>query len=337
MAKVYLKPTPRASAVKISEFKNISADGGVKTEGKSLKKTKILPHCMDVIQPLWSKDLGAIDTGLREIVDNPYFESTENIIPVGFENALKGPKAKLQHVLEAKHGRPFDFYTDRAPRRDDKGPRTFYQDFKVSLGDMTNIIDTNNPHDELAYYMLKNSKYVASSELEWKTGKKPYALYYIADEKEEQEKTAQKARVKAKATALVVSDEMTPEMLRKFVKYIKSTDKDCKFPQGNLAGNQPFMILNDYVKDLNGAKNILEAHALLDSVPGRERFEAVVLLQQLLESYIVSNRQETYTWNSTKITLGNRKEDVIKFIMNPEKAQEVHDLKKELEAKFALA
>ena len=335
MAKVYLKPTPRPSAVKISEFKNLTANDGQAERGKTINKTKILPHCMDTIQPLYNKDLGAINTGLRQTVDNPYFESTEPVSP-DLREALKGPKAKLQHVLEAKHSRPFDFYTDRAPRRDDKGPRTFFQDFKVALGDMTNILDTNNPHDELAYYVLKNSKFVAESELDWKTGKKPYALYYIADEKEEQEKTAQKARVKAKATALVVSDEMTPEMLRKFVKYIKSTDKDCKFPQGNLAGNQPFMILNDYVKDLNGAKNMLEAHALLDSAPGRERFEAVVLLQQLLESYIVSNRQETYTWNSTKITLGNRKEDVIKFIMNPEKAQEVHDLKKELEAKFAL-
>lgn len=336
MAKIYLKPTPRPSAVKISEFKNLTANGGNAERGKTINKTKILPHCMDVITPLWSKDLGALKTGLREIVDNPYFESSEPI-PPGFEKVLDKPKAKLQHVLEAKHGRPFDFYTDRAPRRDDKGPRTFFQDFKITLGDMTNILDTVNPHDELAYYVCKNTKFVATSEAEWKSGKKPYALYYIADEKEEQEKVAQKAYIKTKASSLLVAPEMTPEMLRKFVKYIKSTDKESKFPQGNLGGNQPFMLLVDYVKDLGGAKNLIEAHKLLESVPGRERFDAVVLLQQLIEAYIVSNKQETYTWNSTKITLGQRKEDVIKFLMNPEKAQEVHDMTKELEAKYQLA
>ena len=334
MAKVYLKPTPRASAVKISEFKNISADGGVKTEGKSLKKTKILPHCMDVLQPLYSKKLGAINTGLHVIVDNPFYNS-EDPTPPGFEKALAEPKAKLQYVLEAKHGRPFDFYTNRMARRDDK-VRTFFQDYKISLGDMTNFLDTNNPHDELAYYVLKNSKFCADSEADWKNGKKPYALYYIADEKEEQEKVAQKAIIKTKASGLLGSDEMTPEMLRKFVKYLRSTDPDSKLPQGNLAGNQPFMLMFDYIKDISGCKNFLEAHKLLSSVPGRERFEAVVLLQQLLESYIVSNRQETYTWNSTKIVLGNRKEDVIKFLTNPEKAEEVDALRKELEAKFQL-
>ena len=335
MAKIYLKPTPRTSAVKISELKNLSAENGQANVGKTIKKTKILPHCADTLQALYNKNIGGLNTGLNVEVDNPYYNSQE-ALPNEFEFLKTKSKALLQEVLECKHDRPKGFYTNRMPRREDK-ERTFFQDYKVFLKDMTNILDTSNPHDELAYYMLKASKYVAESEAEWKSGKKPYALYYISDEKEEQDKIYQREYIKAKAMSLLTADEMTPEVMRKFIKYLRNTDKASKLPSGNVGNEACFLALKDYVKDLANCKIFIEAYELMTkSAPGRERFEAIVLLQQLLEAYIVSNRQETYTWNSTKIVLGNRKEDVIQFLMNPEKAPEVEDLEKELKAKYQL-
>jgi len=335
MAKIYLKPTPRTSAVKISELKNLSAENGQANVGKTIKKTKILPHCADGIPALYNKNIGGFNTGLNVEVDNPYYNS-DTALPNEFEYLKTKPKALLQEVLECKHDRPKGFYTNRMPRREDK-ERTFFQDYKVFLKDMTNILDTASPHDELAYYMLKASKFVAESELDWKSGKKPQALYYISDEKEEQDKVYQREYIKAKAMSLLTAPEMTPEVMRKFIKYLRNTDKSSKLPQGNVGNESSFLALKDYVKDLANCKIFIEAYDLMTkSAPGRERFEAIVLLQQLLEAYIVSNRQETYTWNSTKIVLGNRKEDVIQFLLNPEKGPEVEDLEKELKAKYQL-
>jgi hypothetical protein len=335
MAKIYLKPTPRTSAVKISELKNLSAENGQGTQGKVIKKTKILPHCSDTITPLYNKNIGGLNTGLNVDDDNPFFETTD-ALPQEFEYLRTKKKAILQEILECKHDRPKGFYTNRMPRREDK-ERTFFQDFKIQMKDMTNILDTTNPHDELAYYVLKASKYVAGSEVDWKNGKKPEALYYISDEKEEQDKIYKREFIKSKALGLLTTNEITPEMMRKFIKYLRNTDKDSKLPQGNTSNETAFLTLKDYVKDLNGAKTFLDAHDLFTkSAPGRQRFEAIVLLQQLLEAYIVSNRGETYTWNSTKIVIGNRKEEVIQFLLNPEKGPEVEDLEKELQAKYSI-
>lgn len=64
--KVFIQSIPRPSAQKIHEFKDDKS-------GKLLNKTKNNRYCKDTISPMYSRKLGGLNTGLLDMVDNPWF------------------------------------------------------------------------------------------------------------------------------------------------------------------------------------------------------------------------------------------------------------------------
>lgn len=100
---------------------------------------------------------------------------------------------------------------------------------KIKLENRTNIFDTNKPLDAIKVSVLKQSKYVANSLLEFDQGLYPDAEFIIYDEKEEVEVKATKLAIKREA--IVKSMELTDNQKAQIVllisgKLVKGKSKD---------------------------------------------------------------------------------------------------------------
>jgi len=328
MAKVFVSTVPRKTATKISEVVN----------GKTnvrLNQTKITRGCRDTFAILPSASRGgALNTGLNKYVDNPYKDGTG--LPAGFE-ALKGADTvREQHLVEIKFNKPYGYFTDEPYNRNnfdkDKAP-TFYQTFKFSMNDGVTILDTENMNDYLAYRAMLVSKKFAPSRKDLEAGKYPDAMYYISLENETEDIKYRKVQRLNSATAKLADSDFDPETQKKMIKVLG-------IAKGILTNQQAYNLLDSYIKDATpGKDNITEfekMYNLLTTADGREEFEARYLLQDLQDAWIVSEYQGTYTWGAKKMVLGQRKDDAVKFLMNPEKQDEVKELKKQLVAKRSI-
>lgn len=325
MAKVFVYTVPRKTATKISEV----------TNGKNvrLNQTKITRGCRDAFVALPSASKGCrLNTGLNEYVDNPY-KSGEGL-PAGFDSLKGSEKVKEQHLVEIKFGLPMNYLSDEpqnatAAKNRDYVP-SFYQTFKFSLNDGLTVLDTENMNDYLAYRIMLASKKFANSKKELDSGKWPEAIYYIGLEHETEDIKYQKKQRLNSALAKLANSDFDPITQRKMVKVLG-------LAKGKLTDQQTYNLLSSFIEENTpGKDNINEfekMYKLLSTADGREEFEARYFLQELQDKWIVTEYQGTYTWNAKKMVIGQRKEEAIRFLMNPEKQSEQIELKAQLEAK----
>ena len=322
MSKVFVYTVPRKTATKVSEIVN----------GKNIRlnQTKITRGCQDAFQALPSVKTGRLNTGLNEMVENPYKDS--NSLPQGFEHLKGKEKVKEQYLVELKYNLPYNYLSDEPfDRNKNLGKeRTFYQNFVFKLNDGLTVLDTENRDDFLAYKIMLASKKFANSKKDLDSGKYPDALYYIGIENETEEIKFKKKQKVNSAIAKLEDSDFDPETQRKMVKVLE-------LAKGNLTNQQVYNILSSYIEDAApGKDNVAEfnkMYDLLETAHGREEFEARFLLQDLIDNWIVTEKQGTYIWNSKKLVLGQRKEDAVMFLMNPEKQDEQEELKRQLAAK----
>lgn len=138
---------------------------------------------------------GIVETGLDEVVENPYKDGDglEGNYKVEWAHRILAgkPHVKRQHVLEYKHGVPFDYYTSKIPMEpisSTKEDKLFFEkgESRPVLGDGTTFLDLNNPLHELWYYILRAHPQVANSLAELEDGGNPDAEWYIVDEEEKE-------------------------------------------------------------------------------------------------------------------------------------------------------
>jgi len=328
MAKVFVYTVPRKTATKISEVTN------GKTTNR-LNQTKITRGCRDSFAVLPSASRGGfLSTGLNNYVDNPFKDGVG--LPAGFDSLRGRDKVKEQHLVEIKFNLPFNFLTDEPYNRNNLSKDyvpSFYQTFKYSLNDGLTIFDTDKRDEYLAYRAMLVSKKFAPSKKDLDAGRYPDAMYYIGKENETEDIKYNKKQRLNSAIAKLSDSDFDPEMQKKMIKVLNLS-------KGNLTNTQAYNLLDTYISDTTpGKDNITEFEkmfTLLKTPDGRAEFEARFLLQELQDSWIVSEYQGTYTWNAKKITLGQRKEDAIRFLLNPEKQDEVKELKRQLSAKRSI-
>lgn len=323
MAKVFINTVARKTATKVSEVVN----------GKNvrLNQTKITRGCQDTFQALPSIKTGALNTGLDEMVENPFKD--DNSLPQGFEFMKGKEKVKEQHIVEIKYGLPVNYLSNEPydKNKDKVGKeKTFYQTFVFKLNDGLTILDLDKRDDYLAYKIILKSKRFANSKKELDSGKYPDAMYYIGLENETEEIKFKKKQKVNNAIAKLADSDFDTETQKKTVKILELT-------KGSITNQQAYNMLSSFVEDTTpGKDNVAEfekVYKLLDTADGREEFEARYFLQDLLDNWVISEKQGTYVWNSKKLTLGQRKEDAVKFLLNPEKQEEQDELKRQLIAK----
>lgn len=212
---------------------------------------------------------------------------------------------------------------------------SFYQKFTVKLKDGATVLDTDKMEDELAYYMLLDSKFVANSEKEYKEYKWPKATHYIALEHEEEEMKYAKNQLRSNAFSQLHAATLTEEHKRKMIPIL-----DLASSRVLLTPPQVHNILYSNIEKSGFTPGAFifkfnDLVGLLATAPGREEFEARYLLRCAIDSRIVYEKQGSYTWNRSKglLVLGETETEAVAFLLNPKKSELVEELRGELQAK----
>lgn len=329
--KVFVYTIPRLTATKVSEIVN--------RKNVRLNQTKITRGCKDTFMILTSAKTGKLNTGLAIVVDNPYKGSTS--LPAGFEWLKDKEQVKLQHIKEIEHGVSFNYYTDEpAPRDRSKNDKpTFFQMFSYKLNDGLTVFDLEKRDDELTYYVMLASKFFANSRKAWEERKFPEAVYYLSEQEETEDLKYEKKQLRDKALAILSSGKASDtETQKKILKILMPKDS-----KGDFRATKVYNLLSSAIEtnevDHTGVTFVERFNKLIskmENAKGREEVEAAVFLQDLINNWIVSEKQGTYNWKSKDITIGATKDKATQFLMDPDK-QEYHDaLKEELAAKTAV-
>lgn len=327
---VFVYKIAKPSASKITEIingKNQKRLNQTKIDGK-IKETYMVP---------FNGSTRKLGTGLDKEVDNPY--KGEQINSPEFQFLATQDKALLQHIIEYKfnfskgylHNLPADINNKKHLEEP-----SFYQTFRFKLNDGLTVLNLHNINDLLAYYcMLEHHKF-ANSKKEWESGRFPYADYYIAEMDEtENEKFSKKQyrdRAKSELTLGKVADSDTQ---KKFVKLLLP-----QISKGRLTDVQAYNALSDAI-DTNerykdGEEFISKFNKLvrlLQDAPGKSRFNALVLLQEGINTYILTEKAGTYTWVAKDIIIGASKEKAIDWVLDPNKSDLVEELQEQVTAR----
>jgi len=154
-----------------------------------------------IMAPPSAKLGGFLATGLHHMVANPYKDET-TYRDAKWEEIFKGKEeVLLQHILEYKFHKPFNYYTNQIPLKRvpnigdkdqvDKNQYFFQSEEGVfNLEDSTMILDLNNERHLVLYYLCLEDPEIASSYNEIK----PFTRYYISGETEEVERKAKSGK-----------------------------------------------------------------------------------------------------------------------------------------------
>lgn len=331
-AKIYVQTVIKPTATKISEVVN-----GRNQKLNQMKISRNIPNTFMVLQ---SDKTGKLKTGLNVFVDNPYKDTNPTELPnKDFAFVIGKDKILLQHLKEIEYNLNLNHLTDEALDRSKRGSLdnpTFYQTFRWKCNDGLTIFDLNKMSDDLAYYAMLESKFFANSKKELDENKFPFAIHYISLENESDELKYKKKYLKDKAKGTLTFGELAnPESQRKFVKVLLP-----QIGKGTLSDIQAYNALSTAIEDnakLPDGKSFIDKFMqLYDEVQtpkGKEAFEASVLLQEFINSRVVTEKQGTYTFVSKDIVIGQNKAKAIEFIINPEKQDLLEEMETQLKTK----
>ena len=294
-----------------------------------LKKTKV-GRAKDFLSALYSDKVG----GLANYISYNYYTDPLTGQPVLDE---KGQPMLLQTYLEKKWNKPPGYFSNEAAPKNYKGDGSdlgYYYQTTWAMQDGTTVLDMTKMKDEIGYYVMLASSRVANSEKEWREHKWPKAQWYIAHENESNELKYNKKQTIAKAYTFINSSEFTESLKRKAVSILELVSS-----KPVLTTEQVFNTLCDYI-DAGNASNLeklLNISVLLKTKDGKEKFEAMWILKQALDNYVVWEKQGTYTWkkpNGEPLVIGERYAEAIDFIVNPKKSAEVEEIQAQIKAKL---
>jgi len=330
--KVIIKTLPRETVTNVHEFANRGPRGLVKMD-----KTKVGDRAKDCFMATYNKKTGLIHTGLNEYYDNPFVGKNPLTLPTDFPRSFEtAEKVKLQHILEAEHGVPYNFYTDKAPTSGTMKPDqiTFFQKFRFTLNDGSTVLDMNKVNDVLTYYIVVgNTKQFAPSYEAWRKHQHPYATHYIFVEEEHQEREFSKKQLKNRAIAYL--EEFSTKQPQDVITFCKALKKQV----GDISPQIAYSQLDDYINQTgstakNNAEKFVELVERFKKPDGKIYITGLALLQDLLHYRILTGRQDIYTWLSASQIIGNRDSEAVAYLTDPNKQPEVSQMKAELQQKL---
>lgn len=330
--KIFIHKIPKPSASKITEIIN------GKTQ-RRLNQTKIDGRIKETFQAPLSAKTQRLATGLDKEVDNPL--KGETITSPEFQFLATQDKVVLQHLVEYKFGLPKgNLSNERADPNNKKfleNP-TYIQTFKFQCNDGLTVLDLSKLNDLLAYYICLEYHRFANSKAEYEAGKFPYADYYLATVDEGEEEKFSKKQFKDKAKAeLTMGVAADSDMQKKFVKLLLPN-----IGKGRLSDVQAYNALSEAV-DANERYKDGEVFltkfnkliALQRDAVGKARFNALVLIQEGINTYTISERAGTYTWLAKDMIIGASKEKAVDWILDPNKSDLIDELREQIETKKA--
>jgi hypothetical protein len=258
-------------------------------------ETAQVPGTVKVISPALSP-MG-LRTGLDEIVDNPY--SDEPVYhPAWGEKVLKGkPKVALQHVLEYKHKKDYDFYTNKLFDRISESAKMAELPFfltpqsKMQMTGNVTFLNLDNPLDEVRYYWLRVHKDVARSYADLQDGRNP-AMWYMVDEDQVIDHKMEKIKRETKAGKILEEVNEAGESIIHMCKALECDDRSI-----DLNKTKAFQWLYNFQSRGEGEyAQFIKMYELYKDAARRDRFYAYALTQDFVNYGILRYREGKFYW-----------------------------------------
>lgn len=317
--KIWVNPVERISwQGRHKQVYTIRTDTGDVIPTVPMKKTRENNTTAEFFFPI-DPNRNKLVTTLGELKTNPFkgFKAEEVMsnysLPAVWKEYLPGivnqDKIKKQTIYEIEDGVDPDFYTDEVgytmfnlPSDMNKyGEKTYLQSLKLVLYPRPNPFEDSSPRQRLLMDMIdvlpaiaKNKNQVNSAFHDW----------YISQENEAEEEKARKNDIIEEATYKLYKLKHELGRYRSYQMAIVLRYKDGR-PIFKGEGTSETInnvlsgfLLDDSRQQMDNIEQFLEVFELLDDVDGIEKFEVWYLVQQAVNTNVISHRDNEYIWHS---------------------------------------
>lgn len=339
--KVLILPNPDKKPFhKFERVIETSPDGTTETTVPETQLTRA-PGTKYTIMAPYSRR-GDINTGaLLEEIENPYMDEVAYKTPQ-WETYLKGkPVVLRQYVLEYKHGREPNFYTNIIPNitnpKTDLAKVPFFQtaDASWNINDGVTVLDMNNWKDELLYYIIPALTQIANSFAE----RTPESTFYLAGEAEEEERKSRKLKQVDLAIAkLTEIDELQDSTIIDFAKILLPSLRE-------LNRDRSYTELSKYIKaNKDQLMEFMSVYKQWEDMGTRKKFYARVKYNDYLAMRIIIKKGNSFEWTPPRnadtneqpdVVKWDRQSDVIDFLSDPKFEPEHSEMQKQYEFKIS--
>lgn len=254
-----------------------------------------------------SADGMKIDTGMDELIDNPFQNEefakkhVKDNWTSRYEELISKEEITLQTYLEVMHNRPPGTYTGEKRINGvfnaEAKENNYLEGYSVPLDDGTNIFTSDNPDDVLAMLCMKKNPSIAPSKRE---ANPSLHDFYIGEENEAAVETASRRRKQGEAIAKLTtirseSDDFFMLQLATVLKLVK--------------GQVSPVIVNDkldnylWTQDKNLEMRLSKFNKLVENFntkEGRQKIYLQYVFQSAVDKNIIQIRNGNFIWPSKK-------------------------------------
>lgn len=317
---MFVSPVPRVASQGRDKqtFTIIDPKTKETTVTKAMNKTREIGTSVTLKFPL---DVGQnkFVTGLDELIPNPILElEVEDVLSTYALNPswqallpklVKQTKIARQTWFEILDNVDPDYYNCNAkggtmlsfsPAQLLKREPTFIEKFSIELFDRPNRFVDDTPRQRMAIQLIKNHNRIAKDKM---TANPVEHLFYISEENEaEMEKMRKDDIIDAAIAAKVDLQKKASEFVNYKVASLLTTHQDRPIVKGVMPADGVKQALNNYLRDKSHQMENIEKFnsvmELLSTPEGKQRFEVKYLVQQGLNSEVLSNRDGYLVWNT---------------------------------------
>ena len=256
-------------------------------------------------------DKTKISTGLDKLIDNPFKGLTSEEILSSYslnekwqpllDKIVNQSQITKQTYFEIKHGKSPGYYSDDKFYNGDVKKPTYLKELTVILYDRPNRFCNDTPEGEIKMEMMRNHSKVAQN----KNSINPsFHHFYISQEDEAEIEQSNKREIIEKATAHLYLLKTEKPKLRSYQMAVLLKDfKGDTLLKGEVTDSRVNNILSDFVglsdkSQVENCNKFLQKVEQLSSREGLEKFETEYLIQQAINTNVITSRDGYLYWNS---------------------------------------
>lgn len=317
---VYVSPVPRIGTQGRDKqsFSFIDPKTKELITTKHMNKTRELGATVELSFPI-NYQKNRLETGLDVMIPNPFFKLTpQDVMEANnlshhwrehLEKIVESPEIKKQTYYEILDDVQPDFYTSEIAGetifsgtrnfKDLKEP-TFLQKFKIILYDGPNRFTDDTPRGRLAIECIKINGKIANSKKEINSA---FHLFYISEENEAEMEKARKQDIIIDASwELAELRNKSTEFKNYQVAILLTNYQGRPILKGTSSSDKTKRTLSEYISEsssqMDNINKFMKIVDLLKTKEGRKRFEIMYLIQQAVNTDVITIRDGYYVWNS---------------------------------------
>lgn len=258
-------------------------------------------------------------TGLDELIENPFngLEVSDVLSRFNLSAAWQSPLEKIvkqssiskQTLFEIQDCVPPDHYTSQAkngtmlnfmPAQLEKREPTFIEQFSIELFDYPNRFTSDTARQRMAIQLIRVHNRIAASKHEANPAQH---LFYISEENEAENERMRKQDIIDVATYKKVElQTKASEFTNYKVACLCTSHQGIAIIQGDATRDSVKQAFNNYLNDskyqIENISKFNKIVDLLDTPEGRNRLDAMFLIQQAINKLVLSVKDGYIIWNS---------------------------------------